>query len=324
VQPSAALADVGDAVRVRRNVSEPALGGVDHDAVGKVERILLDAKGGATCHVRFDRVANWTGLLTDLEVVRRSRSPHTAAPRRHERFLFGSSLVDKSVLMHHVDGAAWRRDSGGLARRLGWALGVALAQLGEAKVGSRRGVPSQLAALPRVLLAPLVLFGMLLGCLLSFASLLLDRPVSSMLDSALEVLPTLFHALRGRSGRVPGLKLPRLSRALLLAPLRLPSVLTSSTLLFVFCVRPTLPNLMSDIRRGFEEGFRQLRSARGNSWPSSSKAEAMLGSTLSSWRRAIALVQAARAATIGVGLLMLLEWALALNAPAVAAAVSSS
>lgn len=81
-----------------------------------------------------------------------------------------------------------------------------------------------------------------------------------MLDSALEVLPTLFHALRGRSGRVPGLKLPRLSRALLLAPLRLPSVLTSSTLLFVFCVRPTLPNLMSDTRRGFEEGFRQLRS----------------------------------------------------------------
>ena len=57
---------VGDRVRVKRSVSEPAhgWGGVDHNSVGTVT-----STNGNSCEVKFPEHSDWSGRLTEMECV---------------------------------------------------------------------------------------------------------------------------------------------------------------------------------------------------------------------------------------------------------------
>ena len=61
--------------------------------------------------------------------------------------------------------------------------------------------------------------------------------------------------------RVSGLTIPASLKAPALVLLRLPGVLVSACLLWTLWVQPSLPGLLLGLRRGFEEGFYQVRTS---------------------------------------------------------------
>ena len=169
------LPDVGDTVRVRE-VTQPTLGwGGGPRVRGR----------GVPLGVRSERARGlpggsigtcWTGLLDELEVVRKVQ-PSKGMGRA------ASELFDDNVLMQQARRRACSagatqpgiaRSAGRLSRSPSWASRCA-------KPPSRRGCPRHRHLVGVIsLVGPLIWFGMLLGSLLSFASLLLDRPVSGM------------------------------------------------------------------------------------------------------------------------------------------------
>ena len=181
------------------------------------------------------------------------------------------------------------------------------------------------------LLSPLLLFASLLGFILSAVSIILDQSVSSLLDTAIDLLPTVLHTLQGLPGRAPRLTLSPHARSFILTPLRVPSVAIASLGLYLVCV-PGF-DLLVQSRRGFADGFRATLRARpttntagggaasmaGDGWSRGDDlTESRLGTILRIWDRTILLVQAARLAAVGIASLALLERLIKHHAAAVA------
>lgn len=162
-------------------------------------------------------------------------------------------------------------------------------------------------------MAPLLsftwIFGLFLGCL----SLLLDRPISSLIDVSLFMLfrQALPHAPAAPvDGAAPSMQ--QLARFALVTPLRLSSGALASVVLYGACLRDTLPRCLRDVSKGYDEGFRMYRRSRVNpSVPADEDGahEASLHRVMSLASRSIAVVQAARAAAFGVAFAVMLEWA---------------
>ena len=142
---------------------------------------------------------------------------------------------------------------------------------------------------------------------------LLDRPLHSLLDDALDTAMRLRRGLlrqpipldgAGAAGAAASAAVPPLLRAALLLPLRAPTVGIASVLLYVLCLRSTVPSVLDEMRKGFEIGFKQLRAA--NSAASSAQQEALLRAVSSGLKAIVGVLQAARAAALGIGALVLL------------------
>ena len=163
-------------------------------------------------------------------------------------------------------------------------------------------------------------------------------PRSALIDNAIELLPSLLHALQGLPGRAPRIELTPLARSMVLTPLRLPSMALGMWALYVLFVPGYA--LLVRTRNGFEEGFRVATrasppsnslAASGNS-PSSSAAAGRgspgaggaggrvsggltgdeaalerLRSILAVWSRLIWLVQAARLTAVGIAGLAIVD-----------------
>eukprot|EP00908_Phaeocystis_cordata_P014222 Transcript_25323.p2 GENE.Transcript_25323~~Transcript_25323.p2 ORF type:complete len:281 (+),score=136.75 Transcript_25323:796-1638(+) len=213
-----------------------------------------------------------------------------------------------------------RRGERPMALRAGWVLGAtamavsgsvnrakdggAAAARASARRGTRRG-----AALRRVLggMSLLLAFSWTLGIILALGAALLDKPVAALLDEALETALRLRRGLLRRPHLPPGSAaeaVPPLLRAALLLPLRMPTVFFCALLLNMLCVRATVPATVDEVRRGFEIGFRQLRSA--NSAATSAQQEAVLQLVSRLLRSAVSVMHAARATALGIGALVLL------------------
>ena len=345
VAAGSSLPRKGDRVRVRRSVSTPAYGwgrAVSHESVGTLQEVVLDSDTSRhdeeACIVAFPRHANWTGLLSEMELADdRDLALDDATPAGGDR-LAGLSPRSASPAAAEPAGSAAPSSllRGGPPRphgatgRLGYALGSTFASVAGGRAA--RGLPPRTAprdgnvaaadaktppplrALPAALrnaamrlplaLLPLFAFTALLGALLSLVGAVLDRTVGSLVDAALATLGAL------AAGGVPGAAapaLPPVPKALILVPLRLPGMLVATALLTQLCIKPTVPATLDAVRRGFEDGFRQRSRARTNASPRAQHQEEMLRKISSWWLGMIRVVQAARAAAFAIGLLVLID-----------------
>ena len=176
--------------------------------------------------------------------------------------------------------------------------------------------PPALVRFSASVLSPLFLFATLLSLCLGAVSLLLDMPISALVDNAIEFLPTLLHVAQGMPGRAGRVQLTPLGKSMLLTPLRLPAMTLAFFSLYTICVPGY--SLLVRARRGFEDGFH----AASRTFPVSNSLSAdrraadggaqqqqaeRLDSILAVWSRLIWLVQAARLATVGIAGLALVE-----------------
>lgn len=90
--------------------------------------------------------------------------------------------------------------------------------------------------------------------LLAAVALLLDTPISSLLDAALEALPTVWSLGQGQRGRAPGIVLPPFARTLLLRLLRAVPIALSASFLYLLLASSAVPKMLLRARRGFEAG----------------------------------------------------------------------
>jgi hypothetical protein len=162
------------------------------------------------------------------------------------------------------------------------------------------------------LVGPLVYYAVFTGLLLSALSIVLDQPVGTLVDNALEALPALLHALQllPYAPTAP-LVLPPLARSLLLVPLRLPSAMLAATLLYLLLVPGY--DLLVRGRYGFEMGFRAVAraapssNAAGADCTAEHASDERLGAILTAWGRVIHVVQAARLTALSVAVLAVFE-----------------
>jgi hypothetical protein len=162
------------------------------------------------------------------------------------------------------------------------------------------------------LVGPLVYYALFTGLLLSALSIVLDQPVGTLVDNALEALPALLHALQLLPYTPTGpLVLSPLARSMLLVPLRLPSAMLAAALLYLLLV-PGFDLLVRG-RYGFEMGFRAVARAAPSSNAASADGTAELASNerlaaiLTAWGRVIHVVQAARLTALSVAVLAVFE-----------------
>ena len=162
------------------------------------------------------------------------------------------------------------------------------------------------------LVGPLVYYAVFTGLLLSALSIVLDQPVGTLVDNALEALPALLHALQllPYAPTAP-LVLPPLARSLLLVPLRLPSAMLAAALLYLLLVPGY--DLLVRGRHGFEMGFRAVAraapssNAAGADGTAEHASDERLGAILTAWGRVIHVVQAARLTALSVAVLAVFE-----------------
>ena len=162
-------------------------------------------------------------------------------------------------------------------------------------------------------LSPALLFLGLLGLLLSALSIILDTPVSALIDTSLRTLPAVLHALQGLPGRAEPLALSPAMRSLLLTPLRAPPVALACLAVYLVCFRGF--ELLVRTRGGFEQGYRAATrpqtmsnaARRGDGEGAAARSEERLHSILDAWGKLIALMRAVRLAAFGIAGLALLE-----------------
>jgi len=101
--------------------------------------------------------------------------------------------------------------------------------------------------------------------------------------------------------------MPPFVRSLVLVPLRVPSVVILTLLLYLLCV-PGFDVLVR-ARHGFEHGFRAVSSTSPSNAASGSGGDAdeRLTAILAVWGRLIAIVQVARLAAVGITALALID-----------------
>jgi len=159
------------------------------------------------------------------------------------------------------------------------------------------------------LLSPLFWFSSLLGVLLSALAIVLDQPVTSLVDTALDTLLGVLHSLQLLPSRPASFALPPAARSLLMIPLRLPTVILATALLYML----TFPgyDLLVRARHGFEMGFRAVSRSAPSNAPSSTaaaeEADERLRAVLGTWNRLIVLVQAARLAAFSIAALAVVD-----------------
>ena len=162
------------------------------------------------------------------------------------------------------------------------------------------------------MLVPLFLFSSILGTLLAAASIVLDTPVSALVDAAVDALPKVMSSANGVPGSASGASLTPFARSLILTLLRLPPMVFATLALYVVCV-PGF-DLLVRTRQDFTEGFLASASAAATSNSAAGSAagreksatHARLDTTLAVWGRLIWLVQAARLAVVAIVCLALL------------------
>ena len=153
--------------------------------------------------------------------------------------------------------------------------------------------------------------------------MILGQPVSALLDASLHALPCVLDALQivpmPPGAASTGMVIPPAVRSFVLVPLRVPTVILLSGLLYLLCV-PGFDVLVR-ARAGFEQGFRAVSSAAPSNAPSGgaggSDADERLRAVLAAWGRLIAMVRAARLAALSIAALALIDRAGALQAASV-------
>jgi len=163
-------------------------------------------------------------------------------------------------------------------------------------------------------LSPLTLLMCVVGVLLTAIGIILDRPVTSLIDSALAVLPTLVNTAHGVPGPAPGIQLHPLLRSALIMPVRMPAVVGAMLFLYLVCV-PGF-DLLVRTKRAFEHGYRaSVRATTLNTAGADAESEASrdarLHTIIGGWNKLLALLQVARLAALSIGALAVAERVLA-------------
>ncbi|EOD38301.1 hypothetical protein EMIHUDRAFT_454691 [Emiliania huxleyi CCMP1516] len=188
---------------------------------------------------------------------------------------------------------------------------AAAAAVGGARVG---GFAASLALHLARGLSPFLWFLWTLGAYLSLLAVLADTSLSRLVATAAATLPALLGAPAAARGLAPPPPASSSVPPALFALMRLPSMVASGALLHALCLKPVLPRCLRSLACGFEEGF---RAATRGGWRNGANAaaraalereEALLRSVSGSLRRAAAVVQAARASSISIAVLVAVEW----------------